>query len=196
MNWYIQFVTSYPIGSAMLQFAVLGTLGEIISRWIQRKKVFYPFSWLLTVWKMVTWAILAICIKFAFIGTEGFVNELVNHYPNPMLPLIFKDSVFLHALAKSVFVNLQFGLFLVLFHRVLDNLFQVEKNWGHLDKAMYTLLWFWIPAHTITFILPAHFQIGLAALWSVVLGMLLGSFAGKPTKRNKIKKKVVMANYF
>ncbi|HPT73146.1 MAG TPA: hypothetical protein PLE74_12800 [Candidatus Cloacimonadota bacterium] len=106
------------------------------------------------------------------------------------------ESSFLHAFAKSVLVNLQFGLFLVLFHRVLDNLFLPQKNWGHLDKALYTLLWFWIPAHTITFMLPVDFQIGLAALWSVVLGLLLGSFATKPYKKNKIKKKMVMANYF
>ncbi|HPT72523.1 MAG TPA: hypothetical protein PLE74_09620, partial [Candidatus Cloacimonadota bacterium] len=79
MNWYVLFVKTYPIGSAMLQFAILGTLGEIISRWIQKKRVFYPFSWIETVWKMITWAILAVCIKYAFIGIEGFLRELVYH---------------------------------------------------------------------------------------------------------------------
>jgi|WetSurMetagenome_2_1015567.scaffolds.fasta_scaffold304676_2 hypothetical protein len=197
MNWYIQFVTTYPISSAMLQFAVLGTFGEIISRWIQRKKVFYPFNLVTTVWKMISWSILAVCIKYAFVGTEGYLDALVYHQPHAFLPLVFKDSTFLHALTKSILVNLQFGLFLVIFHRILDNLIVRQKNWGHLDKAMITLVWFWIPAHTVTFILPIDYQIGLAALWSVVLGMILGTFMAKPSsKRNKIKKKMVLANYF
>lgn len=197
MNWYIQFVTTYPIWSAMLQFAVLGTFGEVISRWIAKKKIFYPFSFITTIWKMIAWSILAVCIKYAFVGTEGYLDALVYHQPFAFLPLVFKESPFLHAFAKSVLVNLQFGLFLVLFHRILDNLIVRQKNWRHLDKAMFTLLWFWIPAHTVTFILPTDYQIGLAALWSVVLGMLLGSFmAIPPTKRNKIKKKMVLANYF
>jgi hypothetical protein len=41
------------------------------------------------------------------------------------------------------------------------------------------MIWFWIPAHTITFSLPTDFQIGLAALWSVVLGVILGFFNRK-----------------
>jgi hypothetical protein len=197
MDWYINFVKAYPIWSAILQFAFLGTFGEIISRWITRKKFYYPFSFLTTIWKMISWSILAVCIKYAFVGIDGFVDALVYHQPHAFLPLVFKESPFLHALAKSVLVNLQFGLFLVIFHRILDNMILTQKNWSNLDKAFLTLIWFWIPAHTITFILPQVYQIGLASLWSVVLGMLLGTFMAKPTsKRNKIKKKMVLANYF
>jgi hypothetical protein len=196
MNWYVRFVSTYPIWSAMLQFAVLGTFGEIISRWIVKKRILYPFTLMETVWKMISWSILAICIKYAFVGFEGFVDALVYHQPHAFLPLIFKESTFFHAFAKSILINLQFGLFLVVFHRILDNMFLLNKNWRRLDQAFLTLIWFWIPAHTLTFILPPEYQIGLAALWSVVLGLLLGTFMARPTKRNKIKKKMVLANYF
>jgi len=73
-------------------------------------------------------------------------------------------------------MNLQFGPFLVIMHRLLDNVITRKKNWDNINKSLLSLLWFWVPAHTITFILPKPFQIGLAALWSVVLGIILGFY--------------------
>ena len=195
MNWYIQYVNSYPIESTMVQFAFLGTFGEIISRWIFKKKLFYPFTFFGTIWKMFSWSILAACIKYAFVGTEGYVNALIDH-PNALLPLIYRDSPFLHAFAKSVLINLQFGLFLVIFHRILDNLFVTNKNWNNLDKALFTLIWFWIPILTFVFFLLPEYYIVLGAIGSVVLGFMLGIFVAKPSKRNRMKKKMVLANYF
>ena len=43
LNAYVQWVTDYPIISAMIQFAILGTFGEIVSKWIIRKSFKYPF---------------------------------------------------------------------------------------------------------------------------------------------------------
>ncbi|MCK4629957.1 MAG: hypothetical protein KAT40_00845, partial [Bacteroidales bacterium] len=87
--------------------------------------------------------------------------------------------------AISLSMNLQFGPFLVIAHRLLDNLIMREKNWDNLDKGLLSLLWFWIPAHTVTFILPKPYQIGLAAVWSVILGLILGYYNRKkaPLKR-------------
>ncbi|MEA1973050.1 MAG: hypothetical protein U9N34_07150 [Candidatus Cloacimonadota bacterium] len=175
MNSYIDYVTNYPIITAMIQFAILGTLGEFVSKWIISKKVYIPFKPLMVLWKMIEWAILAFFIKYAFVGIKGFLQALVEHN---MLPIIASKTGWkpLYAFTISVLVNLQFGLFLVIFHRILDNLFLTVKNWAGLDKALFTLIWFWIPAHTVTFSLPKVYQIGLAALWSVVMGTILGYF--------------------
>jgi len=170
MNWYIEFVKLNPIVSAVIQFAVLGTLGEVISKWMIRRKVYSPFTLQLTFWKVVVWSILAVCIKYAFVGFNGFVDVLVEHSLLPEL------NNFTRAFAVSVLMNLQFGPFLVLFHRILDNLYTRESNWSGINKALMSLLWFWIPAHTITFMLPKEFQIGLAAIWSLALGIILGYF--------------------
>lgn len=160
---------------AVVQFAILGTLGEIVSKIIVQKSLKYPFTLGLTLWKMVVWSILAVCIKYAFVGINGFVTALIEHN---MLPYLEPGSIGF-AFAKSALINVQFGLFLVIFHRVLDNLVIKVKNWNNLDKGMLSLLWFWIPAHTVTFSLPVDLQIGLAALWSVVLGFILGLFNRK-----------------
>ena len=170
MDTYITFVKTYPLISAMIQFAILGTLGDMIAKWLQKGSLFMPYSVLTLLLKMLEWALLAICIKYAFVGFQSFVDGLVQH---DMLPEL---GIFGHAFAVSVTMNLQFGLFLVIFHRYLDNLIAREGNWGNLDKGMKSLVWFWIPAHTITFMLDKPYQIGLAALWSVVLGIILGYF--------------------
>jgi len=173
MNQYITLVKTYPILMAMIQFAILGTLGDIISKWIINKKIFMPFKIHITLLKMVEWAILAIMIKYAFTGFKGFISILIT---NNMLPQL---NTFWKAFAISVATNLQFGFLLVIFHRILDNLVMREKNWKNIEKGFYSLIWFWIPAHTITFMLPKDYQIGLAAIWSVVLGVILGFYNKK-----------------
>ena len=174
MNSYVELVIKYPLYSAMLQFALLGTLGDILSKCLQQKKIFLPYKWTLIFLKMIEWALLAITIKYAFVGFQGFVDSLVE---SNLLPELGKFS---RAFTVSVTMNLQFGLFLVIFHRILDNLIAKQNNWQQIDKGMLSLIWFWIPAHTITFMLDKPYQIGLAAIWSVVLGIILGYY-NRPT---------------
>jgi hypothetical protein len=76
--------------------------------------------------------------------------------------------------AVSLAMNLQFGPFLVIAHRLIDNLIDGSPNWTNIGKGLLSLLWFWVPAHTVTFLLPPDLRIGLAAVWSVALGVLLG----------------------
>ena len=173
MNWYIELVKTYPIYTAMAQFALLGTLGDVISKWIVEKRLGKPFSFATLLMKMLEWAFLAVLIKYAFAGFNGFVDALTSH---DLLPELGRFS---RAFAISTSMNLQFGPFLVIMHRLLDNLIARQSNWQNLDKGFLSLLWFWIPAHTVTFTLDKPFQIGLAALWSVVLGIILGFYNRK-----------------
>ena len=46
-----------------------------------------------------------------------------------------------------------------------------DRMWNFVFKK--TIPFFWIPAHTITFLLPETFQVLFAALLSVALGVLL-----------------------
>lgn len=173
MNWYIDFVVSLPLISAMIQFALLGTFGDIVSHWIVKRKIFSPYNFQTIILKMVEWSILAVLIKYAFIGFHGFIDILIQQNYLPQLEGIGKSF------AISTSMNLQFGPFLVIIHRVLDNIIAKQSNWKNINKGLYSLLWFWIPAHTVTFILPKEFQIGLAALWSLALGIILGFYNRK-----------------
>ena len=85
MEWYVELVKAHPIWTAMVQFAILGTFGDIISKWIIKRKVFAPYKIPTLLLKMVEWAILAVGIKYAFVGIIGFVESLVQHNMLPEL---------------------------------------------------------------------------------------------------------------
>ena len=170
MNSYVELVKAYPMYSAMIQFAILGTFGDVLSKWMQKGKVYRPYKFDIIALKMLERAILAVTIKYAFVGFLGFVENLGAHHMLPELNRFGK------AFSISVFMNIQFGIFLVIFHRFLDNLIAKQNNWKHIEKSLFSLVWFWIPAHTLTFMLDKPYQIGLAAVWSVVLGFILGYY--------------------
>ncbi len=173
MNFYVEFVKNYPILSAVVQFAVLGTIGEVISRKMAHSKV---FGLAVALKKAVVWSILAIMIKYAFVGFFGFVHSLVAAH---LLPSAADSNIFVRAFFVSAFTNLIFGPIMIYSHRFLDNFFMRKHNYSNMAGALWTLVWFWIPAHTLTFSLPVDYQIGLAAVWSVVLGIILGYFESK-----------------
>ncbi len=96
-------------------------------------------------------------------------------------------------------MNLSFGPVLMLTHKLSDA--HIEACGGSLLRCLGTvpaigryfeeidwkLMWgfvlkktiplFWIPAHTVTFLLPDWLRVAFAALLGIVLGVLLASAA-------------------
>jgi hypothetical protein len=178
MDHYVQWVSAHPLFSAAIQFAILGTFGELLSHWIRKKKVGLPCTMLQLAGKVLAWALLGMIIKYGFAGMKGFTRALLDH---DLLPAGMASGLG-WAFALSTLTNLFFGPQMMFFHRLEDNLILREWNFAGLEKAWWTLVWFWIPAHTVTFSLPRDYQIGLAALWSVVLGLILGLSSGKKAR--------------
>jgi hypothetical protein len=170
MDWYISWVTEQPLMSAAIQFGILGTLGEIISHTIRTKHPGMPNKPLEMLGKLFAWALLGIVIKYGFVGMKGMVLNLLEH---GLLPE-FCRSGFGWAFSVSVVTNVFFGPQMMFFHRVEDNIILRRWSFAGIETALKTLIWFWIPAHTVTFLLPVEFQIGLAAFWSIALGIILG----------------------
>jgi hypothetical protein len=170
MNTYINWVVAYPFYSAFIQFAMLGLVGELIPIFIKSKKMHMPFSKSQLFGKAIGWGLLGLLIKAGFMMMKGATHALID---GGLLPQWFSSGIG-WAFAVSVITNLFFGPQMMFFHRLEDNIILRERNWGGLTVAWWTLIWFWIPAHTITFSLPKEYQIGLAAIWSVVLGIVMG----------------------
>ncbi len=170
MDNYIQWVTGNPLLSAAIQFGILGTVGEVLSFSIRKKRPALPCTFIQLVAKILAWALLGIIIKIGFTGMKGFTRTLLEHN---LLPSFMNEGVG-WGVAMSVLTNLLFGPQMMFFHRLEDNLILWKKDFAGLTTAWWTLIWFWIPAHTLTFSLPTEYQIGLAALWSIVLGLILG----------------------
>jgi hypothetical protein len=98
------------------------------------------------------------------------------------------------AFAISVFMNLFFAPVFMTFHKITDT--HILRNGGSIygffrpiqfksifPQLNWTVQWnfvfkktiplFWIPAHTITFLLPTEYRIIFAALLGVILGIIL-----------------------
>jgi hypothetical protein len=64
---------------------------------------------------------------------------------------------------------------------LLDVTSRIDWNGFVSFVVVKTIPFFWIPAHTITFLLPPEFRIIAAAFLSIALGIIL-SFAKKKSK--------------
>lgn len=176
LDFYLHFLKTHPLLSSAVQVGILGTFGELLAGRIRlgRWSFFGPGPWRLLA-KAAVWAFLGITFKYAFTGFFGFVDALVH---KGFWFAAAGEPGLLRAVSTSTFTNILFGPMMMLFHRWTDNAIErKEMDWPSLQKAWVTLLWFWIPAHTITFSVPSHFQVGLAAVWAVALGVILGFFA-------------------
>ena len=176
MEKYLYFVKHYPLISSAIQVGRLGTLGELLAARIRMGRWFFfgPGVGRLAA-KVLVWTFLGITFKYAFTGFFGFVEAIV------IKGFWFEEAGrpgLLQAFSVSLFTNLIFGPVMMLFHRWCDNAIENKAmNWRTMEKAWFTLIWFWIPAHTVTFSQPSHLQVGLAAVWAIALGIILGFFA-------------------
>lgn len=170
MDFYIDWVTANPMLSAAAQFALLGTLGEVISHILRTRKIEAPFGAGTLLFKMLAWAVLGMFVKLGFVGVRGAVTALWDHHYLPSL----SNTVLGSAVTISVVMNLFFGPQLMLFHRLEDCLIARKWSFSGMKGPLLTLFWFWIPAHTVTFLLDKPYQIGLAAVWSLALGIIMG----------------------
>jgi hypothetical protein len=174
MNAYRLWVQAHPFLSAALQFGLLGTLGEMVASSLRARRPALPCTVLQLLAKILAWALLGLVIKAGFVGMRGFTRALLDHH---ILPAVLGSGLG-WAFALSTLTNVFFGPQMMLFHRLEDNIILRRQGFAGMEPALRTLVWFWIPAHTLTFSLPVEFQVGLAALWSLALGVILGLAAG------------------
>lgn len=96
--------------------------------------------------------------------------------------LLGKNSVFLTALLTSILLNFTCGIVMMAAHRITDAWIDGVTR-PVLNAIEWPLFWqvvvfrtiplFWIPAHTLTFLLPAGFRFVWSAFLSSALGLIL-----------------------
>lgn len=190
-------VGNYPMISSFIKFGILATVGEIIAYRIRMKT--WPGKDFGILPKAIAWGFLGILILFAFkIFSKG-----VPQVCGTLLPLSGDKNInlLLTAFYISLFMNCIFAPVMMLLHRIIDikieacdgklfglvsstpsinSLFQAvdwDKMWGFIYKK--TIPFFWIPAHTITFLLPPAWRILFAAVLSIFLGVLMAYADGR-----------------
>ncbi len=183
---YGELYLRFPATLSFLKFALLATFGEMLVARLQ-KGVYVPPNFGLFP-KAVVWGILGVFIWIAF----GIFSYGVTG-------LFFAGSVpqgaglrLLNAFTISFFMNIIFAPVMMMAHHLTDTYIALnsgkfplkgfelqpllrsinwEKMWGFVYKK--TIPFFWIPAHTITFLLPEELRVLFAVALSVVLGLLL-----------------------
>ncbi len=196
---------SHGILASFVKFAILATLGEVIALRI-REGLYHRRGFGLLP-RAIVWGLIGITIKMAFIifatgtpavleylGMEGAVGALSGDFTLTKLATAF---------ATSVAMNLIFAPVFMTFHKITDT--HIIWNGGTLKGFLrpiafaqifprldWSVQWnfvfkktiplFWIPAHTITFMLPAHARVLFAAVLGIVLGVLLAVASLKSKK--------------
>lgn len=170
-----------------LKFALLATAGELLSIRMARKSWDVP-SFVIARWAI--WGFIGVWITYMMkIFASGVsVLMLTGLLPDP-------SSDFLKRLVSAFFIsatmNLSFGPTFMAIHKCSDTYLDLKKERDggkpSLSEVIKRVDWhrfvsftlfktvpvFWIPAHTVTFLLPSQYQVMLAALLSVALGVIL-----------------------
>lgn len=186
---FLETTANHPYIMGFVKFAILSMMGEFLAarlvygKWT-RVRGMMP--------KMVVWGILGIMIVAMFSlfshGVDGAAAEGL---------LFLGGSKLLRALFISSIMNLTFAPVFMASHRITDlyidsrysgKAISVSQIIGTIDWEKFikdivvkTIPLFWIPAHTITFMLPGGYKVLFAASLSIVLGLIL-SFAKMKNK--------------
>jgi len=194
---YVQLNTSHPYIFGFLKVGVLATFGEILSLRIVKGHYSIPVG---VFYRFVVWGFLGIVFVDVF---EIFGSGTKSLLEKGLLPYIDAMKGFFQAFYTSIFMNLIFAPTFMALHRITDGYIELSKgsinkmfsikfdsvleniDWKFFVKFVIgkTIPFFWIPAHTITFLLPANYRVLMAAILSIFLGVLL-SFRKKLSVRN------------
>lgn len=177
---------NHPFVMGFVKFALLATAGELIAALISLSKPVAPVK---IVWRFMIWGLIGVWITFMM---KVYSTAAVSLMASGMLP--GGDSTFLRALYTSVMMNTTFGPTFMAIHKCTDKVLELkaQKQKAKLDAVIGGIDWskfvsftifktvplFWIPAHTVTFLLPSEYQVMMAAALSVALGVIL-SFGNK-----------------
>ena len=189
---YVTANTAAPELLAFIKFALLATGGEILAWRIKHKTYRLKNFGLLP--KIILWGIFGIIIYWAFGIFSGGVPKVFPFLGGLQEPW----RNILTAFAISLFLNFIFSPVFMLTHHLTDRFitanhgaFPIRKfnmlaalqaiDWQRMWGFVFTktIPFFWIPAHTITFMLPAEWRMIFAASLSVFLGLILGSVNNK-----------------
>jgi len=176
---FITMTTLHPLVMGFVKVFFLGTCGEILKKKGQVDKIWQrAFVWgLWGIWFVYAFPLFSQAVEF-------FVSQ--NLWPTgPKLWLAFSKSLWLCVLGG-------YAWSMMVAHEYFNHL--IKTNWRvwHFEpfadqanpRLLISFLWksilfFWLPAHTCTYLAPSQWRVLIAALLSVALGFILTMTAGK-----------------
>jgi hypothetical protein len=188
---FMTYTSAHPYISGFIKFGILATMGELLAIRIVSGNWKAPTG---VIYRAIIWGFLGVVITLMFqIFGSGVKAAMSNGY------LPGGSSTFAFAFFTSAIMNLTFAPTFMAFHRYtdtyIDMMYEGKKNIKVADVVSRidwkgfvsfvickTVPIFWIPAHTITFLLAPEYRVLLAAFLSLALGAIL-AFGKKNSKK-------------
>lgn len=192
---FLQLTDAHPYSAGFVKFAILATMGDLLGKRVVNKNWVIPKGMVI---RAIVWGVIGMMITLVFTIYMGGVAAAQS---SARLP--WEGSVLAQAFFGSLIMNVTFGPMMMTFHRFTDMFIDMkyqrqggkvtitelitENDWHSLVEFAWlkTCTFFWIPIHTLVFLLPGQYRVLISAFLSIILGLLLAS--------TKTKKKVEMA---
>jgi hypothetical protein len=169
---------AHPYAMGFVKFAILATFGECL------KNRLTAGQWIPSALpvRALIWGLFGVWITAAFPFMDGGMRTLAALHLWPAAPAAFWMSTWINLFAG-------FGFFMMFVHYWTDSMlvrgfhapwhllgWPETVRWGKV--ILISIVLFWIPAHTVTFLLPPVWRILFAAYLGIALGLIL-SFAAR-----------------
>jgi len=179
---FIGFTSAHALLGGFLKFAVLASMGELLA--VRVGSGNWKFSSFFMA-RAIIWGLLGAVITMIFTIYATGVTALLA---KGLLP--GEGSSLAFAFFTSFLMNTTFAPTFMYVHRITDTYLDMKHAGesdlslgnvvSNIDTASFwtfvikkTVPFFWIPAHTITFLLPGEYRVLAAAGLSIALGLIL-----------------------
>lgn len=199
---FIKATKNHPYLMGFIKVSILASMGESLAIRINCGDYKKPkgFIYRFVIWGFIGMSFVLVFDLFATGVSAAMSKGLLPNVSNKL----FVGKLF-SAFLTSTFMNLIFAPTFMAFHRFTDtcidlgegkiyhilrvNLHDVIKRidwYGYVSFVILkTIPFFWIPAHTITFMLPPEYRVLMAAMLSIALGGIL-AFSKRKSINNTI----------
>lgn len=191
---FITLTKNHPYLMGFVKVSILATLGELLAIRIVIGDFVKPVG---VFWRFFIWGLLGMSFALIFPLFNSGVRTAIEI---GLLPS-FHENTIVTPLLISAAMNLIFAPTMMGLHRITDTYIELcngkvanlknvslenvvhHIDWKGLIGFVYlkTIPFFWIPAHTLTFMLPSEYRVLAASFLSIALGGIL-AFAKKRKK--------------
>lgn len=178
--------SEHPYIMGFVKFAVLATVGEVFALIIRNRAWSLPYY---IGWRMLIWGLIGVAITFMMSAYSYAVSGMMAAGLLPGAGEGFLSKL-LAAFYTAAVMNLTFGPTFMSAHKLTDKYLELRHSgvkkpglkgvvngvdWhAFVSFTLFrTIPLFWIPAHTLTFLLPPEYRVIAAAALSIALGIIL-----------------------
>ncbi|MBO4631725.1 MAG: Mpv17/PMP22 family protein [Lentisphaeria bacterium] len=178
-----KFTSHFPYLMGFFKVGLLATFGEMLKVRVKTGSWKVPALFA----RFIVWGVVGLLFTLVFALFGKGISAMIGTplwFGRITLKPNFGDNL-LFAFSTSFWMNMIFAFPMMLGHEWCNEVINQKRFIGgaefleKLNKAVWgsfipkTIVFFWIPAHTVTFLLPPDYRVLMSAVLSLVLGAIL-----------------------